>query len=204
MRIRQAIPPIVAVATVVVGGYFLWRVLAFFVERMTQINPAISAAIVGAMATLTAGIVVVVITQRQTKLRDIAEAHRATKVEIYKEYLEIVTRLLQSGNEKIKVEPIPEDELIKYLFKFKTQIILWGGPNVIKAEYEFERVSREGGPLFKAVDNLYRAIREDIGLSNKGLPALQLVKLYLANPDEIDQKPSNPSVQPIAGKSGSG
>jgi hypothetical protein len=204
MRIKQLIPSMVAIAFVCAGAYFLWKVLAFFVEKMTQINPAISAAIIGAMATVVAGIIAVVITQRQTKLRDIAEAHRATKVEIYKEYLETITRLLQSSNEKLKAEPIHEHELIRYFFKFKTQIILWGGPTVIKAEYEFEKVSRQGGNLFKAVDNLYRAIREDIGLSNKGLPSLQLVKMYLANPDEIDQKTSNSSAQPIAGKSGSG
>lgn len=161
----------------------------FFIEKMTQINPAISAAIIGAMATVIAGIVAVLITQQQTKSREIAEAHREKKAEIYKEYMETITRMLQSSNEKSKVAPIAEAELIKYMMKFKTHIILWGGPNVIKAQYEFERASRKEGNILIAVDNLYRTIREDIGLSNRGLPPLQLVKLYLSNPDELD-KPS--------------
>src|SRR5271157_4153740 len=177
MKMRQVILSVVGIGALCAALYSLWKVLSFFVEKLTQINPAVSAAIIGAMATVIAGIVAVVITQRQTKLRDIAEAHRATKVGIYKEYLETITRLLQSSNDKVKAKPIPEDELVEYLFKFKTQIILWGGPNVIKAEFEFERISRQGGYLFTAVDNLYRAIREDIGLSNKGLPSLQLVKM---------------------------
>jgi hypothetical protein len=193
MKIRQFITIAVPMVAVCAALYFLWKVLIFFVEKMTQINPAIAAAIIGAMATVVAGIVAVLITQRQTKSRELAEAHRATKVMIYKEYLETITKLLQSGNEKIKSETIPEDELIKYLLKFKTQIILWGSPKVIKAQYEFEEVARQGGNLFMAVDNIYRTIREDIGLSNTGLPPLQLVKMYLSNPEELDTNPKKTS-----------
>ncbi len=38
------------------------------------------------------------------------------------------------------------------------------------------------------MDNIYRAIREDIGLSNKGLNKFDLIKLYLNDPDELDKK----------------
>ena len=179
----------IAIAALLTAVYFLWKVLAFFVEKMTQINPAISAAIIGAMATVIAGIVAVLITQQQTKSREIAEAHREKKAEIYKEYMETISKMLLSSNEKVKAKPITEVELVTYMMKFKTQIILWGGPKVIKAQYEFERASRQDRNILIAADNLYRSIREDIGLSNRDLPSLQLVKMYLSNPEEID-KPS--------------
>ncbi len=38
-----------------------------------------------------------------------------------------------------------------------------------------------------AVNNLYKAIREDIGLSNAGLNNLELIKLFLKDPDELDR-----------------
>ena len=44
-----------------------------------------------------------------------------------------------------------------------------GAPKVINAHLKFDKVSRSGGNVLYAVDELYRAIREDIGLSNKGL-----------------------------------
>ena len=37
-----------------------------------------------------------------------------------------------------------------------------------------------------AVHNLYKAIRRDIGLSNAGLNNLELVKIFLKDPDELD------------------
>lgn len=74
-------------------------------------------------------------------------------------------------------------ELINYLFRYKSEILLWGSPRVIKAQIEFEAVSGNGNgdvkALFKAVNEMYLAIREDIGLSNSGLTNLELVKLYL-------------------------
>jgi hypothetical protein len=72
------------------------------------------------------------------------------------------------------------------LVKFKTNIILWGSPKVLIAQADFELQSRVEGNIFLAVDNLYRAIREDIGLSNAGLPPLHLVKMYLSDPEELE------------------
>ncbi|MDC2889118.1 hypothetical protein [Psychrosphaera algicola] len=76
--------------------------------------------------------------------------------------------------------------LIDYLVKFKTNIILWGSPKVLIAQAEFEQQSKVSGNIFLAIDNLYRAIREDIGLSNSGLPSLHLVKMYLSDPEELE------------------
>ena len=76
-----------------------------------------------------------------------------------------------------------EKELVQYLFKFKSDILLWGSPKVIKAQIEFENISGNGNTqkTFRAVNSLYLAIREDIGLSNSGLNNLELVKLSLDN-----------------------
>lgn len=38
-----------------------------------------------------------------------------------------------------------------------------------------------------AVDNLYKAICEDIGLSNSGLNNLELIKIFLKDPSELDK-----------------
>lgn len=73
------------------------------------------------------------------------------------------------------------------MVNFKTEILLWGSPKVIKAQLEFEKISGAGGDVFVAVNDLYKAIREDIGLSNAGLNDLELVKLFLKNPDELDE-----------------
>lgn len=161
---------------------------SFFLQKLTQINPAVAASIIGAMATVFAGVAAVIITQKQTKAREIAESHREKKVEMYNQYLISVTRLIKSLNEieAIKAEGISETELITSMFEFKRQLILWGSPKVIKAQLEFESVAGRGESVFLAVDNMYRAIREDIGLSNSGLVQFDIFKLFLKDADKMD------------------
>jgi hypothetical protein len=51
---------------------------------------------------------------------------------------------------------------------------------------EFEAVASRGESVFLAVDNLYRAIREDVGLSNNGLAQFDLFKLFLKDAEQMD------------------
>jgi len=187
VRIKKVLHLLLGLSMIAGILYCAWRVILFFVKIMQQINTSVAAAIIGAMATITAGIVAVIITQRQTKLREIAEAHREKKVEIYDKFLTIIIRILKSTNENIKAEPISEEELILLLVDFKREILLWGSPQVIKAQLHYESVAGNTRMMFHAVDQLYRAIREDIGLSNKGLQPLDLFKLFLKDPHEVEE-----------------
>ena len=164
-------------------GILLLGFLVYMVWALVEADPKISTPVIGGMFTVFGGIIVVIITQRSTKQRDIDEAHREKKVEIYKEFVEIIERLLQSHNPRRQVEAIPDDELMTYMSRFRTSILLWGSPQVLLAFDDFERGSRIEGRIFVTVDNLYRAIREDIGLSNKRLPPLHLVNMHISDPE---------------------
>lgn len=178
------------------AGYLLWLVAARLLTFLESANPSVSAAIVGAMATVLVGVGGALYTQSQIKKREIEEAHRARKVEIYKEFLDIAARMMAEGNEKVSLKPPSQQELVDFLVGFKTNVVLWGSPKVINAQLNFQKVSSEGGHVLKAVDQLYKAIREDIGLSNRGLKRHQLVKMYLSNPDEMDEmSASNKALQ---------
>jgi len=167
--------------------YLSWLALSFFIGSLASADPKISAAIIGAMTTVLVGIAAVIITQRQIKVREIAEAHREKKVEIYQKYLGTITSLIAGQNKQVTIEAPTDQELIDYLVTFKTEILLWGSPKVIKSQLEFEKVSSLGGDVFLAVNNIYKAIREDIGLSNTGLNNLELVKIFLKDPEELDK-----------------
>lgn len=168
--------------------YGVWIGFEFFIDALNSSDPKITAAILGAMATIFVGLTAVIITQNQIRLRDREEAHRSKKVEIYEKYLKTVQAIMSGTNENVPMEAPTNQELVDYLVKFKTEIILWGSPEVIKMQLEFQRVSQNGGNIFNAVNNLHRAIRTDIGLSNKGLNKLELVKMYTSDPDELNSK----------------
>ncbi|WP_199533260.1 hypothetical protein [Thiopseudomonas alkaliphila] len=178
------------------AGYLLWLVAARLLTFLESANPSVSAAIVGAMATVLVGVGGALYTQSQIKKREIEEAHRARKVEIYKDFLDIAARMMAEGNENVSLEPPSQQELVDFMVGFKTNVVLWGSPKVISAQLNFQKISSENGHVLKAVDELYKAIREDIGLSNRGLDRHQLVKMYLSNPDEMDEmSASNKALQ---------
>lgn len=168
------------------GGYLAWLIVSRLFTFLESANPSVSAAIVGAMATVLVGISGALYTQNEIKKREIEDAHRSRKVEIYKEFLYLIPRIMAEGNSNVSIKPPSQQELVDFMIGFKTNVVLWGSPSVINAQLNFQRTSAEGGNVLVAADRLYKAIREDIGLSNRGLSNNQLVKMYLKNPDEID------------------
>ncbi|RUQ37969.1 MAG: hypothetical protein EKK71_01905 [Candidatus Competibacteraceae bacterium] len=103
-------------------------------------------------------------------------------------------RIISGNNKNIPIKPLKEGELILQMTKFRTEIILWSSPSVINAFRNFESIAEENTGikmLLPAVDRLYREMRKDIGLSNKGLPQNQLVKIYLKDPSELDRALTN-------------
>ena len=178
------------------AGYFSWVILIKFLSFLGNANPSVSAAVVGAMATVLAGVGGALYTQAQIKKREIEEAHRTRKVEIYKGFLDMIARIMAGQNESVSIEAPSQQDLVDFMIEFKTDVILWGSAKVINAQLDFQRVSESGGNVLFAANNLYKAIREDIGLSNKGLNKHQLVKMYLRDPSELDaMSPSNQALQ---------
>lgn len=190
-----------AVGLAVILGtiYAFWLGASHLLSFLAGANPTISAAIVGAMATVLVSVGGALYTQAQIKKREIAEAHRERKVGLYKEFLDVVLRIMAKENKNLSLKAISDQELVNFLAKFKTSVILWGSPKVIKAQLNFEAVSGSGGNVLVAVDKLYLAIRDDIGLSNSGLNNHELVKMYLSDPGEMDRaSASNKSLQRTA------
>ncbi|REH40322.1 hypothetical protein DFR26_0522 [Paraperlucidibaca baekdonensis] len=192
----QYLNVVLALALLFGAAYVLWLVVTQLLKFLNNANPSFSAAVVGAMATALVGLGGVLYTQAQIKRRDIEDAHRSRKVEIYKGFLDVVARVMAKDNKNVSLEPISDQDLVNFLVEFKSNIILWASPKVINAQLNFEKVSSSDGNSLIAVDQLYKAIREDIGLSNRGLDKHQLIKMYLNDPDEMDRaSASNSSLQ---------
>lgn len=181
LKIKGMLQALLGLSLVVGIFYGAWLLLMEFANSIRAASPEVSAAIVGAMATILVGISAVLISQAHERRRSAEEAHRLKKVEIYQDFINMISRMIGSQNEHLSMEEPDPQELVQYLFKYKSDILLWGSPKVIKAQIEFEAVSGSGNTekLFRSVNALYMAIREDIGLSNSGLNNLELVKLGL-------------------------
>ncbi|ERL49489.1 hypothetical protein [Halomonas huangheensis] len=195
-KISQAVITLFGIGLIIGAGYLSWIILARLLAFLESANPSVSAAVVGSMATVLVGVGGALYTQAQIKKREIEEAHRARKVELYKGFLDMVAKMTAENNEDVSLEPPSPQELVDFMLELKTNIVLWGSPKVINAQLNFQKVSESGGNVLFAVDELYKAIREDIGLSNRGLNKRQLVKMYLRDPSELDaMSASNKALQ---------
>jgi len=189
-KIKEILSVIAVVALFLGLMWFGWSIVSLFVDVLSKSDAKVSATVIGAIVTVIVGLTATLYTQKQIKLREIDDSHRAKKVELYSGFLEIVQKLMSGMNEQVSAPPLEENELITFMVKFKTEIILWSSPGVINAFKMFESTSSSNSSidkLFPAVDDLYREMRKDIGLSNWNLPKNQLVKMYLKDPSELDQ-----------------
>lgn len=160
-------------------AYFLLKFVEMFFIFLQSINPTVGAAIVAAVATVMIGIY----TQYLLKKRQMDDVHREKKIQIYEEFMKMAAAHLAHENEHLKQKKIPQEKVVEFLFKFKTDLILRGSAQVIKAMAKFESVSSEGGEVLGAVDGIYRAMRKDVGLSNFGLKHRELIGVYLKSED---------------------
>lgn len=146
--------------------------------------------------TLTTAIIalgVALYTQAKIRKRLIEEAHREKKVAIYYDFLKMFQKIQQSIKPEFNVKPIDEIELAKKMMDFQTDITLWASPKVLLAFSNFQSISKKEGGGQKAmfvIDAIYRAMRSDIGLSNKGLKKDHFIRSMLTNPDELDDMKS--------------
>lgn len=148
----------------------------------------IAAAIIATSGPLLAAVLAYVIGQQRSKSREIAEAHRPKKVELYNEFLtEMIKFLHRFRDEDVPKDPNLDPELLKFFTSFTKNLMLWGSSGVIGAWSQFRSQAEAGGmnALLK-FDDLVRAIRRDLGHRNWMLERGQLVKLILSDPHNVD------------------
>ena len=87
INIKNLVQTVLGFALMGAMAYGVW-VLAFkFTAAISQASPEVTAAIIGAMATVFGGIVVVVITQHNSRLQASEEAHRLKRLKFTKDLL---------------------------------------------------------------------------------------------------------------------
>jgi hypothetical protein len=169
--------------------YAVFRLLNQFVIFFKSLNPQIATQIVATSGTVLAAVLAVVIGQMITKNREIQEAHRRKKTELYNGFLDEVKKLVKATTTSGE---IPDQGLVDFFREFNSTLILWGSPKVIRAYHEWNRLAQsqvESGGSAKAIfaiDDLFMAFRKDLGHSNRGLKKGALIQMYL-KPGEFER-----------------
>lgn len=193
---------VVVTLVVLVGLLFLWA-------SQAKVQKDITVAIIAASGTILAAVIVVAITQYTTKLAEVTEEHRLKKTEVYSEFGDLVFLIFRM----IKIpsrQDVPEAErallvreaqndLEARYSSFSKKLLLWGSPDVIHSWLRFmansRRIEAAKDDSDRAaaamrnmlyMDDVFRAMREDLELSNSGLKEGDLVKAFLTDPESLD------------------
>jgi hypothetical protein len=138
------------------------------------------------------GIGAVVISQQRTKSREIAESHRPKKIELYSSFITTMIGLLRKHKGADAAALKDSAEIEDFFFTFTSQVVLWGSPAVLRHYARFRHVGqRENLNVVPVMDDLMQAMRKDLGLSNRGMSRGDLMKMFLTDPESLDQPLAN-------------
>ena len=182
---------LVAIAAVLffLGSLALWA-------SSTGLDKEILAKIIAAAGTVLTSVLVVVITQHNTKLREIEESHRVPKIQAYEEVTLLVTEIFKATKIVDEQEQLSHAVTLQDRYSaVSRKLIVWASVNALKRWLEFKEYARvaeqnpslrTGAELLLHLDDVIRAIRADLGLETKGIERGGFVKTFLNNPKELD------------------
>ena len=168
-------------------GVFLG--LKHTVIYVTNSNSKLFASIVTASATILIGIIVTLLSHYKIKKREIEEAHRESKIELYRRYGKFLFDILSGMNSETTGDQPTRQEMVDFMVEFKRDMMFRSSPRVIKSMIDYEKgsTSKNVNEVFTVMHNLLLAMREDIGLTNKGLDNLELIQVMLKDKSEIEK-----------------
>lgn len=179
----------VVISTLILIGLvcMLWLVVTYLLSWLSHLDKEVSAAVIASFM----GLLGILYAQWHSKLKEIADSHRAAKIEVYETFFDIVERFMnaEKNNEVLDFENVEfPDDLKDQFTKLSRGMIVWSSPRVIKAWSKFrDRAGASNSPAetLLVVDDVLQAIRADLGNSNFGLTRGSVIKLYISNPGEI-------------------
>jgi hypothetical protein len=152
----------------VVLGIFLFR---FF----TLLNPAVATALVAALAGVL-GIVIGKVWERRTEV----EAHfRQKKTD---QYDELLTILYSFFSDELPMR----DEVTKQMRNWQRKLILFAGPKTVHTYVNWNENLKRGNPTLRSMllmEDFFRSLRSDLGISNFGIEKGDFIRLILQNGD---------------------
>ena len=173
----------------VLALYGAWRLLFQLIVLLRSLDPQIAAPTIAASGTILAAVLAVVVGHVYTKRRELEEAHRRKKTDLYKSFVDQTTKVFKEQRKGDKMDPRLESKLVGFFQDWNAELAMWASPEVLKAYRKWNELAalangtESGGPAsarsILAMDDLLRAFRRDIGLRNRGLSRGDLVQAYL-------------------------
>lgn len=151
-----------------------WFVLGWFSTLQREVATAIVAGFVAVMVS----IVSVLLSKYFDRKREIEQAQRANKAEIYEDLLKFV--FSHAFSAKLPDQVPSEAEGINFFNRFTQRVIVWGSDDVLRqyATWKFSMNDGDPNALVFEMEKLFFAIRKDMGHKNAGLRRGDILRIF--------------------------
>lgn len=170
-----------------ITAWYSLEIAGAVIEGAQELEPTVYVPLVVTVLTASLGLGATLYTQWVSRKREIEAAHRERKLEIYLEFMQMLEGIIASSKEGWGEPKKPENKLARELLALRSKAVLWGSPRVLKALAELARPNKTTKEMFLNMDEIQRAMRRDLGLSNFGLDTNFFVKIALNDPAELDK-----------------
>ncbi len=144
------------------GGYTL---IVTVWAQFISLDKQLSVGLLTAFTTVFVATLTVMLGRYLERKKEVESHFRTTKIQMYDEFLAEFFKFL--GDEKdVDVDLVP------FLREWQRKMIVWGGAPVLVTYIKWNQHLKKGEPDARVIflmDEFFRAMRKDIGLSNSGL-----------------------------------
>lgn len=173
-------------------GYFIGIALAIIVtfgmpvavffglraawHELTGINPNLAIALITGATTIVVSTTTVMVGRYYERKRDIEAHFRATKIQMYEEFLREFLGLFDGSDKKT--------DLVGFLREWQRKLVLTAGSNVLGAYFQWKtklKTKSDSADAVFAMDRFFRELRKDVGQNSRGLEKGAFAHLILRN-----------------------
>ena len=165
-------------------GYLLYFGLQAVLLFLDSIDSTFAAALVAASATVVVSVLSVLIAKHLDRRSEISISLRQQKVAAY-QALTGLTFSIQYGEKLGK--KLTEQEMLQRFAEMMPQLVTWADAGVITSFTTFRRAATSsGGPIsvLFAMEEVYRAIRKDLGHDDNRLKKGDILGLFVNDVDK--------------------
>src|SRR6266702_554274 len=164
----------------------LYSGIKFIWVTLSTINPSLAVGIIAAGSTVIVSVVSVLISKHLEQKTAIKNQQREKKIPIYEELLTFIFTLWRPI--KDGTEPPAEKEILDFMFNFTPKLIVWGSSEVVIKFAKFKSSTQDPNTLIFSIEDIWLAIRKDLGHNDKNLSRGTLLGLIINDIDQLTGK----------------
>lgn len=184
-----------AIVLIVISIYLVYLATSSAWEAIISVDDKLALAIVAGFFSIVGAATTVTLGRFFERKKEIEAHFREKKIKIYDEFLVEFFKVFHGDLED---SPSGDDHLVDFLKEWQRTLILWGGRKVLKSYIKLMSDLKSGGATAKTMflmDELFRSIRSDIGLSSFGLVRGEFSHFILTHADLLlDAAKQNPNI----------